>query len=351
MDMIQGALEAPTLSAGAKAALASYVTRVALCAAAVDIFYFVFFLIHDSPVLAWINVASVSLYAAAFMMLQRRQMRAAVALFWLEVLTHAAIGTVWLGWASGFHYLLLVFIPLLALSNGRRQALVLTVFIVFFLLGLDLVQRRIGPVAPLPEAAMLLLKWFNLSVFVGLLSALALYYRGKIAAAETQLRTQANQDALTGLFNRHYFRLAWDREAARKRRNRSSACLVILDMDHFKRINDGYGHAAGDLVLMQTSRILRQALRDVDTVARWGGEEFVLLMPDTPPGPALLVTERIREALASSTVVYEGSEIRCTASFGLTELQDADTINQAVSRADQALYQSKQQGRNRVTQI
>ena len=136
---------------------------------------------------------------------------------------------------------------------------------------------------------------------------------------------------------------------ARHRRTGSPACLVLLDLDHFKRINDQHGHAAGDNVLRARAVLLRSALRDVDTVARWGGEEFLILMPDTPLREGLQACERLRRAIEAQEVPVAGQNLQGTASFGLTLIEARDALPSAVSRADAALYRSKQGGRNRVS--
>jgi diguanylate cyclase (GGDEF)-like protein len=154
---------------------------------------------------------------------------------------------------------------------------------------------------------------------------------------------------LTGLYNRHHVQQVWEHEMARLRRSGGQACLMLADLDHFKVINDTRGHVVGDRVLVACSRILKVGVRDVDTLARWGGEEFLLLMPDTPLDVALLVAERLRASIHAHCLDAEAEDISITASFGLTQLRPADNLSQAIARADQAMYRSKTQGRNRVS--
>ncbi|MEJ2399281.1 MAG: diguanylate cyclase [Gammaproteobacteria bacterium] len=125
--------------------------------------------------------------------------------------------------------------------------------------------------------------------------------------------------------------------------------MVPLDVDHFKDINDRYGHAVGDQVLRQVSAICQSSLRASDVLGRIGGEEFVLLLPDTPQANAIFVAERMREQLEKTPIDIDGLVITVTASFGVASLNDADlNFNHILERADEAMYHAKHDGRNRV---
>ena len=133
----------------------------------------------------------------------------------------------------------------------------------------------------------------------------------------------------------------------------SSFSLVMIDLDHFKNVNDTYGHRAGDRVLMAVAATLRRTIRDYDTLARWGGEEFVVVLPDVPKPNALEAAERFRKAIAEARVVVEdGGEAlpRVTASFGVASFpDDGEDPRELLLKADAALYRSKEGGRDRVT--
>lgn len=336
-------------SPDAQAVIASFVGRVALFSAAVDGIYFLFFLAIGSSLLAWMNVVSVTMYLAAYHLVQRRQLHFAVVLIWLEAFPHAAIGTLMLGWESGFHYLLLMFIPSVAMTSSRRSLQVFLIALLAFLGALDVVSRMWGPVAPIPEVSLIALKWLNISLFVLMFSALASYYRHKITQAEQRLKVLATVDVLTGLNNRRHFESVAEQHMSDRRRSSISSVVVVGDIDLFKSINDTSGHEGGDRVLVSVSRLLKKGLREVDSMARWGGEEFVFLLHETELAEAMAVTERIRRAVEDSSVSHQGSEIRCTMSFGVTQLLPSDTLADAIARADHALYRSKAQGRNRVS--
>ena len=174
-----------------------------------------------------------------------------------------------------------------------------------------------------------------------------------IESAETALaevNTLATTDALTTLPNRRHFinRLHDEFQRWLRHPNRP-VCLAMMDLDHFKQVNDRHGHAGGDVLLRTFSSLLMQNSRKIDTPGRFGGEEFVLLMPDTLPEEAVTVVERIREALAQTVVIHDTGPIRATVSIGVAHLLPDDrTPDRALNAADEALYQAKQQGRNQV---
>lgn len=165
-----------------------------------------------------------------------------------------------------------------------------------------------------------------------------------------ELRRKAATDELTGLANRRSFVERLHAEFARLRRHPARQCsLVALDLDHFKQINDRLGHAAGDAVLAHAAATMRLATREDDVLARWGGEEFMVLLPDTGSDEALALAERLRQAIEAEVVHHGGREVRVTVSAGVATMTAADaSAEAALYRADDALYQAKAQGRNRV---
>lgn len=166
---------------------------------------------------------------------------------------------------------------------------------------------------------------------------------------EAQLERLANTDALTLLSNRRDFYQKAQQEIARCRRSGGSFSVLMLDVDHFKTVNDRFGHAAGDEVLRQLARQLQDTLRAVDSAARLGGEEFAVLMPESPLDGAQWLAERVRQQLAAASVPWDNGEpIRFTVSVGVAQWQREEDIDATLHRADNALYQAKETGRNRV---
>ena len=170
----------------------------------------------------------------------------------------------------------------------------------------------------------------------------------------TQLRAhlhkrkiQALSDPLTGIPNRTAFEDRLAREYGRWKRYRHALTLMILDVDHFKQINDGYGHKAGDKALQLIALVLKQNLRETDFLARYGGEEFIALLPDTPHERIRQVAEKLRQAIEVSDFHHRGQRVPITVSCGYAGFQETDTPDRVFQRADSALYRAKAGGRNR----
>jgi len=337
------------MSSLASGAFWTMMRRVVILAACVDVLFFILFHVLESPLLAWLNVLSVAMYAAAYALIVRRANVAALVLVWLEVLGHAAAGTLLIGWESGFHYYLLMFIPAIAVSSSRGWALALVSALLTFYLGLDAVSRAFGPLTPLPLHGLVTVKWINVVIVFAMFSTLARFYVGSVLRAEKRLHLQATRDPLTGLFNRRHFHALADHVVARSRRAGDPVSLIIADVDDFKRINDARGHDAGDKVLVHVGELLKNVCRDQDVIARWGGEEFLILLPDTDAAGAAAAAERMRQGAEASAVPHAAGDIRCTLSFGATTLRAGESLEDAVARADRAMYRSKSEGRNRVT--
>jgi two-component system, cell cycle response regulator len=171
----------------------------------------------------------------------------------------------------------------------------------------------------------------------------------RMVAMVEEVNRLASEDELTRLLNRRAFFTLMTRELARCRRYSYPLGVVMVDVDHFKAVNDRYGHASGDAVLAHVSAMLRQTVRTTDLAARWGGEEFVVALTSTPLQGALVVAERLRQVLSSTPVrTSGGQELTVTASLGVSSLQPGDTVESVVDRADRAMYRAKHQGRNRV---
>lgn len=167
---------------------------------------------------------------------------------------------------------------------------------------------------------------------------------------EEELTSQAHVDYLTGVFNRRYFMERAEQEMHRSKRYGSTLSLFMLDIDHFKQINDRYGHKVGDLVLVTLAKLCRAALRDVDILGRMGGEEFAVLLPETDPATAYEVAQRLRLQVAAAQVPLEGGlPVQIHVSIGVSFMTSGeDNIDVLLHKADTALYAAKNSGRNRV---
>jgi diguanylate cyclase len=185
--------------------------------------------------------------------------------------------------------------------------------------------------------------------------------RSRIAQLEAEANSLQNQlkdeqrqstiDVLTKIPNRLAYDKRIEEELGRWQRFKQPTCIAVWDVDHFKRINDTYGHRAGDKVLGTVAECLAGRIRGTDFIARYGGEEFVMILPGTRIDDALLVLDEMRAAIARIGFHFRGAPVSITISSGVTALLPADSAGTAFDRADKALYQAKANGRNRCASI
>ncbi len=169
------------------------------------------------------------------------------------------------------------------------------------------------------------------------------------AAYHDEIYRMTTVDGLTQVFNRRYFEDAIERELSRSRRYTRPLSLVLLDIDHFKKINDTYGHLAGDAVLKELALTVRARTRREDVFARFGGEEFALLLPEVDQKGAMLLAEKARKLIEKHSFQFDGEHIVVTMSAGVATLQKKnENPNELIRRADEKLYEAKTGGRNRV---
>ncbi len=175
--------------------------------------------------------------------------------------------------------------------------------------------------------------------------------RKALAAALQEVEVLMQHDPLTGLYNRQHLQGRLEAERERARAGGHRFCVALIDLDHFKHINDRHGHAMGDHVLITFARQAQAVLRETDTIGRWGGEEFLIMLPDTEPvDKAGIALRRLREGLRRTPVSEEAPQMRVTFSAGVAEWAQGESIDQLLDRADKALYEAKRQGRDRAVQ-
>ena len=158
----------------------------------------------------------------------------------------------------------------------------------------------------------------------------------------------ASYDALTGACNRRFFMARASEELSKCRRTAQPCCLLMIDLDHFKRVNDTYGHASGDEALRQLARIARSTLRDFDMFGRIGGEEFAVMLSAVDVKQAVDIGNRLREAMSAQTITHEAKQFQITLSGGVVRATDQDSVESLLEAADAALYRAKNTGRNRI---
>lgn len=299
--------------------------------------------------MAWINVFSVSLYLTAYFAIKNRKNNIAIFLMFLEVFTHTAAGIVILGWDSGFVYYLIVFVPAISLSTSKKPALIALCGLFTFMIALRLVTYNIEAIQPIEEVALKIVHVVNLAIVFVLFTYLSLYYLKQVRKAQKKLHLLATTDSLTKLLNRRQMSILTQNEIKSSIHLHKSVCLILIDLDHFKTVNDNFGHDIGDQVLVKCSELISLQLRTTDLVSRWGGEEFLVVLPNASIDDALEKAEQIRLCIHD----YDWGKnlvkgLSLSLSSGVAKVSPTETLSAAIARADRALYKSKRNGRNRV---
>ena len=324
-----------------------------------SVFFFLNYFLFDEKGVAWIDLVSAAMSLAALYYLRRRNdLQRAV------VINDVALFLFFLSFAyvnqnRDFGLLWLIFLPIFMIPlNGHRVGLLVT--LLFYGVLFAMAYWHIG----IWQDGAWNVHSFVRLVVVSLILTYIIYinelsiYKTNLALRQMRqrereysrrLETLSYRDELTGVRNRraiHEDFLAFF-EKARKTGARFS--LVMFDIDHFKRINDTYGHAAGDRVLKRICAIVEERIREADRLGRWGGEEFLLIFPDCGADDAIRKAEALRKAIVAQTFLGAGEGV--TASFGVTEYRPEDTPTALLKRVDEALYNAKAAGRNRVAAL
>lgn len=175
--------------------------------------------------------------------------------------------------------------------------------------------------------------------------------QSELLAAKQELLAQSRTDPLTGILNRRAILSQLEIELSRTQREKKKVSLSLLDIDHFKNVNDTYGHMVGDMVLRECVQRIGSAIRMYDSLGRFGGEEFLIIIPKAEEMEACVVGERIRSVIGDKEIVVDETSIRVTVSQGVATWDENASIDDLIERADKALYQAKENGRNRIEQV
>lgn len=186
----------------------------------------------------------------------------------------------------------------------------------------------------------------NLLLSAAIMALVLLIAHFTLRSYQKRLEDMATKDRLTGVANRHLFEMIFEHLTRNTLRFPRPISLISVDIDHFKKVNDTYGHQAGDMVLQGISTLIQQNIRDSDTLCRWGGEEFVLLLDNCPIEDAMVRAERLREAMRTHSIVFGKTTIRVTLSMGVTDYRQGEALEMFLARADAALYEAKENGRD-----
>ncbi len=300
--------------------------------------------------MVWFNVGSVLCYLCSTWLIKRQRLGWAMLLMGTEVVAHCVTSVIVVGWNAGFHFYLIPAI-LIILANQLSHWWIKIVYAALtcaIYVWLDLQYRNATPLHLLDALELARLHTFNLLLMLGMLSGLTVVYVRLVNAAEKRLHELATTDTLTQLMNRRSVLQALEREQARRVRKPTPMALILVDIDHFKKVNDTWGHNMGDWALAAVAGVLKEGLREMDFVARWGGEEFLVVLPLADAETAWPVAERLRLMISQLRFVTAEHPLRVTATLGLTQVGIDEPVHLAIQRADAALYRGKNEGRNRV---
>jgi diguanylate cyclase (GGDEF)-like protein len=303
------------------------------------------------------NIISVLIVAACIILNRKGWHSTAFVIFFGDINIHAYIATYYLGWDAGFFHYILLLAPLTFLNSCWSLRLKIFACVVLMISFSNLFngyhEQLYGQILIDPRFGHYLL-YVNTITTIILYSAIGYYYSKAANDSEQKLRTAhmeaewiAHTDALTHISNRRAMTKAIEQEISRSRRKNSTFIVALGDIDNFKALNDNYSHEYGDSVLVQVASLIEQNIREHDRVARWGGEEFMILLPDTNASDGLNLIERLRLKIATTTHIYKGREYPgITMTFGLCQFNNNGNINDCVHHADRAMYRGKHQGKN-----
>jgi diguanylate cyclase (GGDEF)-like protein len=303
------------------------------------------FLALELPHLALFNVLSVVLWVTAKIVNQRGRCTPAMWLIFAEVMGHAVLAVMTLGWASGFQNYLIPLIPFVMFNDRLRAPVAVIASFIALLTFASLSAFAPASSALAQESP---IRYVNMVIPFLALALVSYYFRLASTDAERRLERVAATDPLTGLLNRRSMSARLMEEEARHLRTGAPFALILADVDHFKRINDAHGHAVGDRVLTSVAGVLHGSLRTQDAAARWGGEEFLLLLPDTDLEGAEEVASRLRRDVQERLPELRGMPVDLTLTFGVAAYTPAPSVDACLKAADDALYRGKAEGRDRV---
>jgi diguanylate cyclase len=262
-----------------------------------------------------------------------------------------------LGWSSGFFFMALLIIPIIFHNSYWSQGVKMTLAfaILAVILGLFILSWQQASYWALDDKLLKILAMINLVITVLVLAITGHYFETSAADAEKaliqankKLASLATTDPVTNLVNRRIILSRIEQEKNRMERGSKPFTLIMVDVDNFKQINDEYGHSGGDYVLVNLAEAISLTLRKQDEVARWGGDEFLIMLPETDVEGGVFVAEKIRTKIIETPFLYRDLEIPVTITLGVGACEPGSGVGSCIRKADQALYAGKQAGKNRV---
>jgi diguanylate cyclase (GGDEF)-like protein len=324
----------------------NYVARLGF---AVHMAFVPLFVVLQVYPLAAFNVLSSLAWFAGYRVNQRGNHSLAVTLLSCEVVLHTALAVCLVGWSAGFQNYLMAAIPFAVFNHvwRTRTMVVVTAGVLVLYCLLYAVAVRVQPV-PIDPLVLEGISYLNAIVTFAALGVTSYFFREASQETERRVEDLANTDPLTQLPNRRRLWELLEFERLRSERSGRPFVVALADIDHFKKFNDTYGHHCGDAVLSHVATVMRASLRRTDALGRWGGEEFLFILPETPMQGALEVLEKVRRCVEEVPCPFGDQKYHVTVTFGAANFGRKQTLERCIREADEALYQGKEQGRNRV---
>ncbi|MFA5658386.1 MAG: GGDEF domain-containing protein [Oscillospiraceae bacterium] len=315
------------------------------------------FLFSEIKTLAYINIGSVIIYSLLLFGIKKSHYRTITIIVNIEISINVVVSTMLLSWNGGFYFYLLATTPLAFYTPFKRMStkLMLSVFQVGVFFTLYGFYMNIHPLTETPDYLRHSLFIINSALCFLVLIVLSYMYAKTVQYENNELSTRnkklqelADTDPLTGLLNRRSMLKKLEEANLLYSSEKVNYVIIMGDIDNFKNINDKYSHDGGDYVLKSISKTIRQTLRKDDIICRWGGEEILILLPETALTAGVYVGEKIRSAVEKMGLVYNNLSVKVTITLGIAASTDNQTVSSLIDIADRYMYKGKSQGKNCV---
>ena len=316
------------------------------------LFLFVYIYLNTLTGIVFILTVS-ALYSVTVLLMKKHYSLAARIWFLSILMTHMAIVTFLFSSLSGFHYYLFVLPALTGIFFDMTKPLQRVLSGLYFILAI-VIFLYFNHSDPVPYIVLKTGHFSMLKISSSIITMISLFvgfsfFGHEIKKSKENLIQIANTDSLTGISNRREFFITGRKEINRCLRYHSSLSLLLIDLDNFKKINDTYGHSIGDIVLKEFVQFTLNKIRAVDSIARFGGDEFCVLLPDSDNREAVNLAERLRSGIENFSIYTDSGDIQCTVSIGVSSLGKTNKkIENLLLEADKAMYRAKASGRNQV---
>jgi diguanylate cyclase (GGDEF)-like protein len=300
--------------------------------------------------LAFLNVFSSIMWITGWRANRLGNHDLAITLMVSEVILHTIFVVPAVGWHAGFQYYLFGAIPF-SLFNNRfsgTSIILISIGICVTFVVLDAMTHDRPDALALSAGMISIMNYTNTVISFTAMALISFYFRLASITLEQELEKLAHTDSLTGLYNRRRMKEILEIQRSLSARTDLGFALIFVDIDHFKKFNDTYGHGCGDYILCEVAAFMKSHLRHGDALARWGGEEFLIMLPNTDIHGARAIAEKIRRAIAMKRFHLAGQDFSVTMTFGLTLHEEENSIDDSLKLADDALYKGKEAGRNLV---